>query len=237
MLDHFTSIFSSFWGIFSFSFVVALTGAMAPGPLLTYTIIQTAKAERAGYLVGGFVIVGHALVEMGIIAMILLGFSSVLENVYIINTIGIVGGLVLILFGVGLLKEVVRGTISTDFLHSSGKDDGSSEKKAFDHPVWGGAMVSMSNPYWWVWWATIGLAFMTRFDISFKNWPGLIVFYIGHEAGDLLWYALISALAFWGIRFINRKVYCGILACCGIFMIVFGVYLGGMPLSILFAAQ
>ena len=237
MLDHFTSIFSSFWGIFSFSFVVALTGAMAPGPLLTYTIIQTAKAERAGYLVGGLVIIGHALVEMGIIAMILLGFSSVLENDYIINAIGIIGGLILIFFGGGLLKELVRGTVSTDFLHTTKDHDAPPEKKALDHPVWGGAMVSMSNPYWWVWWATIGLAFMTRFDISFNNWPGLIVFYIGHEAGDLLWYALISGLAFWGIRFINRKVYYGILACCGVFMIVFGLYLGGMPLSFFFSAQ
>lgn len=67
MLDQISSFFSAFWVIFSFSFLVALTGAMSPGPLLTYTIIESAKRERRGCLMGLWIITGHALQEMGII--------------------------------------------------------------------------------------------------------------------------------------------------------------------------
>ena len=35
--------------IFSLSFLVALTGAMSPGPLLTYTIIKSARSRGRGY--------------------------------------------------------------------------------------------------------------------------------------------------------------------------------------------
>jgi threonine/homoserine/homoserine lactone efflux protein len=84
----------------------------------------------------------------------------------------------------------------------------------------------MSNPYWWVWWATIGFAFMIQFDISFQKWPRLVAFFAGHEAGDLVWYLAVSVLAFFGIRNLNKKAYYGILVCCGVFMILFGLYLG-----------
>ena len=48
----------------------------------------------------------------------------------------------------------------------------------------------------------------------------------GHEAGDLIWYAGVSTLVFFGRRHINRGVYSIVLGLCGIIMIVFGLYLG-----------
>jgi len=41
MLSEFASYFSNLFMIFSVSFLVVLTGAMAPGPLLTDTIINS----------------------------------------------------------------------------------------------------------------------------------------------------------------------------------------------------
>jgi len=87
----------------------------------------------------------------------------------------------------------------------------------------------MSNPYWWVWWATIGLAFIVQFEISFKQWPRLLAFFLGHEAGDLIWYLMVSTLTFFGIRRLNRKAFYGILILCAAFMIFFGLYLGLSP--------
>jgi threonine/homoserine/homoserine lactone efflux protein len=40
---------ATLWIVFSMSFLVALTGALSPGPLLSYTIIQSAS-RPAGYL-------------------------------------------------------------------------------------------------------------------------------------------------------------------------------------------
>ena len=232
MANELINIISSFWIIFSFSFLVALTGAMAPGPLLTYTIIKSAQAGKRGYLMGLWIIIGHAILEIVIIIFLLLGFSFVLQNIIVVRIIGVAGGALLIYFGLSIIKKVRRDNIQTGFLNSYDKqnhDPPPFENKGLNNPVVGGIMVSMSNPYWWVWWATIGFAFMIQFDISFSNWPKLLAFFIGHEAGDLAWHLFVSILSFFGLRYFNKKVYCGILVCCGIFMILFGIYMGIFP--------
>ncbi|MBW2247889.1 MAG: LysE family transporter [Deltaproteobacteria bacterium] len=232
MVNEFSGFISMFWVIFSFSFLVALTGAMAPGPLLTYTIIKSAKTNKRGYLIGLWVIIGHSMLEMGIIIFLLLGFSFVLKNIIVVRVIGVVGGIILTYFGGSIIRDVYVGKISTTFLNSSGEqsqDASPAKNKGMENPVIGGIMVSMSNPYWWIWWATIGLAFIVQFDISFTRWPRLIAFFLGHEAGDLSWYLIVSIFAFFGLRHLNRKVYYGILLLCGIFMILFGIYMGISP--------
>jgi threonine/homoserine/homoserine lactone efflux protein len=232
MFNGFINFLSDFWLIFSFSFLVALTGAMSPGPLLTYTIIKSAKTNSRGYLMGLWIITGHAILEMGIIILLLLGFSFVLKNIVVVRIIGATGGLILIFFGVSIIRDIFNGNISTNFLNSRDepdKDLGLIDNKGIENPVVGGIMVSMSNPYWWVWWATIGFAFMIQFNISFKKWSKLLAFFLGHEAGDLIWYLLVSTLAFFGSRHMNRKAYYGILMCCALFMVLFGIYLGISP--------
>jgi threonine/homoserine/homoserine lactone efflux protein len=84
----------------------------------------------------------------------------------------------------------------------------------------------MSNPYWWIWWATVGFGFMLQYRISFVNWQGLLFFLIGHEMGDLLWYVMISTLVFMGRHRINERIYKGILIGCSAVIIGFGFFLG-----------
>ena len=232
MLNELVSFISAFWGIFSFSFLVALTGAMSPGPLLTYTIIKSVKTRQRGYLMGLWIIMGHAILEMGIILLLLLGFSFILKNIIVVRVIGLVGGLILVLFGASIIRDVYRGNIHTGFLNPSMSEDEEPAdygKKGLENPIIGGIMISMSNPYWWIWWATIGLAFMIQFDVSFRHWTNLLAFFLGHEAGDLAWYLIVSTLAFFGIRYLNKKAYYGILVFCALFMILFGMYLGLSP--------
>ena len=231
-MNELINFFSTFWVIFSFSFLVALTGAMSPGPLLTYTIIKSVQTSKRGYLMGLWIIIGHAILELGIIILLLLGFSFILKNIIVIRIVGIVGGLILVFFGLSIVRDVYFGNISVDFLNSpdmQNHEAASSISRGLENPVIGGIVVSMSNPYWWVWWATIGLAFMIQFDISFRQWPKLVAFFLGHEAGDLIWYLIVSTLSFFGLRHLNKKAYYGILVFCAIFMIIFGIYLGISP--------
>jgi threonine/homoserine/homoserine lactone efflux protein len=205
---------------------------MSPGPLLTYTIIKSVQTSKRGYLMGLWIIIGHAILELGIIILLLLGFSFILKNIIVIRIVGIVGGLILVFFGLSIVRDVYFGNISVDFLNSpdmQNHEAASSISRGLENPVIGGIVVSMSNPYWWVWWATIGLAFMIQFDISFRQWPKLVAFFLGHEAGDLIWYLIVSTLSFFGLRHLNKKAYYGILVFCAIFMIIFGIYLGISP--------
>ena len=232
MPTEFSSLFFTFWTVFSFSFLVALTGAMSPGPLLTYTIIKSVESEDRGYLMGLWIIIGHAIIEMAIVIVLLLGLSFLFKNIYVVRTIGIAGGVILSIFGISIIRDVYLGKISPAFLNSAeqiSQDRGSVSKKSLKNPIIGGILVSMSNPYWWVWWGTIGLGFMLQFDITFRQWPRLLAFFIGHEAGDLLWYLIVSFISFFSLKYLNRKVYYSILVCCGVFMILFGTFLALSP--------
>ena len=225
---------SAFFTILSLSFVVALTGAMAPGPLLTYTIVKSARSRKRGYLVGVWVITGHALIEAALIMLLLAGFSFLLqEDMAVRKVIGVTGGGVLVWFGVSIVRDLYREKIPDEFngnpLYQEPEGRETLASRVVGNPVAGGALVSMANPYWWIWWATFGFAFMVEYRVSFDNPSGLAAFFLGHEAGDLAWYMLVSALSFWGVRRLNRKVYYGTLAFCAVFMTGFGVYLGVSP--------
>lgn len=228
------------WVIFSFSFLVALTGAMAPGPLMTYTIIESARTRHRGYLTGFKVILGHAILEGGMILVMLLGLGAWIRNDAVIRGIGLTGGVILVWFGLSIVADVWRGRVKTLFTELAGKPSStprapSERADSGVNPasklgaVTGGALISMANPYWWVWWATIGLAFMVQYDISTRQWQNLAAFYLGHEAGDLLWYVTVSCLSFFGLRRLKTGAYQGILVTCGVFMVGFGVYLGISP--------
>lgn len=223
---------SGLWGIFVFSFLMALTGAMAPGPLLTYTIVRTADSKGRGYLMGWWIILGHAILEFGIILLLLFGFSFFLQNLVVMRAIGVVGGVILFLFGVSICRSVYQGTLPVPASSSrepAAEKQEPEKRRRLQNPVLGGFVISMANPYWWVWWATAGLAVMLQFNVSLDQGGKLAAFFIGHEAGDLAWYLLVSVLTYFGIRHLNRKVYYTILAACGLFMILFGIYLGTSP--------
>jgi hypothetical protein len=70
---------------------------------------------------------------------------------------------------------------------------------------------------------------MTQFNISLTHWPNLLAFSLGHEAGDLACYLIVSMLTFFGLKRLNRKFYTGVLIFCGLFMVLFGLYLGFSP--------
>jgi threonine/homoserine/homoserine lactone efflux protein len=226
--------------IFGFALVVALTGAMVPGPLFSYTIVKTLETRRRGFLVGFWVIAGHALLEGVLIIAILLGFSTFLKNDLVIKAIGVVGGGFLLYMGASIILDVVRGKAdlnlegaAADTVAPSGNDTGApsgdntgASVSRIRNPVLGGILVSMSNPYWWIWWATVGFGFMLQYRVSFENWPALLSFFTGHEMGDLAWYMAVSTLVFLGRRRINRRVYAGLLVGCSVLIMGFGVYLG-----------
>ncbi len=219
---------ANYWFVFSFSFLTALTGAMSPGPLLTYTIIQSVQQKKRGYLMGFWIISGHALIDNATHRLAGQRFSFIFQQYYVVRLIGIVGGLILVYFGISLIKDIYQGKISSDFIGDYESSD-SKPRHDMQNPVIGGIMVSMSNPYFWIWWASIGIAFLVEFEITIKTWPKLLMFFLGHEFGDLVWYVLISILAFFGARHLNQKAYYGLLFCCALFMVGFGIYLGLSP--------
>ena len=84
-----------------------------------------------------------------------------------------------------------------------------------------GILISLANPYWYIWWLTIGAAFMVRsVTISFG---GVSAFYIGHILADFIWFLFVGFVVSTGRRFLNQKVYIGILLACSAFLVYLGI--------------
>ena len=205
--------------IFIFSFLIALTGALIPGPVLTFTIYKS--VQKRGYLAGFFIILGHATLEFGIICLLLLGASLFLRDILILTIIGVVGGIFLVIFGILVIRDTIKNPLKFDFQSIEEADIKGFKGNSF----LGGIYISLSNPFFLMWWAIIGLSFMINFGISFENPTGLLLFFLGHELGDLAFYVPISIFVYIGGKSLNPNVFKYVLIGCGVFMIGFGIFL------------
>ncbi|MFX1411498.1 MAG: LysE family transporter [Promethearchaeota archaeon] len=205
--------------ILTISFLVALTGALSPGPVLTFTIYKSLNSKK-GYLAGIFIVLGHAILEFSLIIILLGGVSFFFQNIIFLILLGSIGGSCLIIFGILTIKNVYKKQFKLDFNISD------ENLKGFKgNSFIGGIFYSITNPYWEFWWAVAGLTIMVELNVSFKNPMGLLLFFIGHELGDIVWYVPISIFIYLGGRSLNPKLYKYVLIGCGAFMIIFGIYL------------
>lgn len=203
--------------VFIGSFITALSGALAPGPLLTVTI---AESIRKGPIAGPLLISGHGALEMGLTFILLSGLSAYLKADLVMVITGIAGSIVLLYMGITTLRNVsILEVISkSDSRNINGSSSSASSL------VFKGAVVSLSNPYWLIWWLTIGGAFLSRAAV--QGYLCVAVFFVGHISADYLWYSLIST----GVHFSREKtgenLAKAVYFLCGIFLIMLGLYFG-----------
>lgn len=194
-------------GILISSFIIALSGAMVPGPVLSITVSESAKR---GFMAGPMIILGHGILEAALITVLFLGFADLIKNEKLLGVVGIMGGGVLLWMSFTMLKEIKN--IETELIGN---------KRAWGGPIVAGVLTSLANPYWIVWWITIGLGYVL---ISFKfGLAGLLAFFVGHISADLLWYCMVSFLVSRGKRHISERVYAWIIGSCAIMLIFFGI--------------
>jgi len=188
-------------------FTVGLSGALMPGPML-FATIETSL--RRGWLAGPAVVLGHAVLEFAICVLIVFGMTSLIGS-SAISAISVVGGVVLIIFGVMTIKSAAGASEALET--SAGIVSG---------PVSAGLITSASNPYFWLWWLTAGSALVLRgLEIGLF---AAVFFVIGHWIADLGWYSAVSASFSRGKSLMCPETYKRILTACGVFLILFGAW-------------
>jgi threonine/homoserine/homoserine lactone efflux protein len=216
-------------GFFVTSFVVGLSGAMMPGPLVTMAIAETA---RGGFRRGPTVVLGHAVVEAIAVGGLLLGVSQIFAYPMVSGGIGVVGGLVLLWMGYGMARSARRGELTLEMpaagtatavaVTTDGREVQVAGRSLLDSPAVRGGAVSVVNPYWLLWWATIGAAYVGR-SLALGI-AGPIAFFLGHISADLGWTCVVSAVVASGRRALNAQVYQGVILFCALALAVLGVY-------------
>ncbi|MBI4733666.1 MAG: LysE family transporter, partial [Rubrobacteridae bacterium] len=140
------------------------------------------------------------------------GLNVVLKNPVVIRVIGVLGGSFLLWMSYGMIFDAYRGKISLDFKPNN-------ESISFG-PFLQGIVASISNPYWTLWWATIGASFVLR--AIRDGYLALGSFYTGHILGDFAWYSLIAFIVVGGKQFITDRIYRGVIIACGVFLAFLG---------------
>jgi threonine/homoserine/homoserine lactone efflux protein len=186
-------------------FVIGLTGALAPGP----TLVATINASIAGdWTTGLKVSLGHVIVELFLVILILLGLATVALP-YIQAIVG-VGGIALVAFGVLTVAGSRKATMRI------------SPVQTVANPYMAGLVTSAANPYFWIWWLSIGGAMVIA---GLEG--GLVLagaFMLGHWTADTVWYTLVSTGVSKGRTIFSDTAYQKIMLLCGIFLILFGAY-------------
>lgn len=195
--------------LFVSAFIIGLSGAMMPGPLLTYVID---RSLRKGFIAGPIIILGHALLELILIVLILLGLNKLLADPAFGSALGIIGGSILLWMGLGMVKSAIYKEISIE--------DPPAKKRNSTGLILSGALISISNPYWVLWWSTVGLTYLAS---AYQR--GVLAtgaFYFGHILADFFWYSLIAWIVVFGRRVLNDRMYRLLILLFGILLIYFG---------------
>jgi threonine/homoserine/homoserine lactone efflux protein len=187
-------------------FVIGLTGALAPGPTLIATI---QSAIREGWKSGPKVTCGHIFAELLVVILIAAGIPFLPESSSLL--IAVVGGIALFIFGVLTVQSARGATLSL-----------SSPSTGSRSPVVAGLLTSISNPYFWIWWFSVGSALLISSLAS--GLAGLVAFIIGHWLSDLSWFTLVSVSVHKSRVLLGDREYKLILYGCGAVLMIFGIW-------------
>ena len=207
-MGYIKTMFASIPTIFFTSFVIALSGALMPGPLLTVTVTES---SHRGAIAGPLMIVGHGILELLLVIALLSGIAPLLMRDDVFIVISLVGGSILLWMAVSMFKNL-----------PSLRLDVSPGERRSNNLILSGVILSAINPYFILWWARIGFGYIVysaKFGIV-----GIAAFFSGHIIADFAWYALVSFGVVKGKHLLSTKGYRRLIGGCALFLIVFSGY-------------
>jgi len=196
--------------LFFYSFGIGFSGALMPGPLLAVGLAET---PRNGWQTGPIISIGHAIAEVAVVVALAFGAAAISRNPWITHAIGVIGGLALVLMGGSMVWEILRKKVNYDL---TGRKPDPGHKLAGK-----GITATLSNPYWFLWWATIGLALLVKSQEF--GWVGPVVFYFGHILSDFVWYTAVSIVLWRGSKLLLGRGLQVLILGCAAFLLYLGV--------------
>jgi threonine/homoserine/homoserine lactone efflux protein len=183
---------------------ISLTGVMTPGPMFAVTVAKSYRSPWAGAKIA----LGHAVIEVPIILLIYFGFTKLFQHTVFQIILSIIGGAMLVWMGIGMFrsrKAMVEGGKDTPY-----------------GAVTAGIVMSATNPFFLLWWATAGSMLVMKFA-QFGT-QGLPIFIATHWICDLVWLSLVSMLIFRTKNLWGNKLQSWILIACSLLMFGFGIW-------------
>lgn len=182
--------------------VISLSGVMMPGPMFAVTLAKSYKSPLAGAQMS----LGHAVIEVPLILLIYFGFAQFFQNITVQLVLSILGGGMIIWLGINMFrarKEVVQ------------------EGKNLRYNAFvAGILTSGLNPFFLVWWATVGIMLIMKV-LDFGA-MGLALFVVVHWMCDLVWLSFVSILVYRTHSLWGKKSREWVFIGCSLLLVGFG---------------
>ena len=212
--------FTGLTAIFISSFIIALSGALMPGPLLAVTVRHS---SRQGFVAAPLLVLGHAILEASLLALLLFGLTEWIKGEAATAVIALVGSAMLLWMAAGMASEVrtlrFQGPAEQAAAPGSRPEFGGKLRTVMD-----GIFTSASNPYWSLWWATIGLGYLLL--ARGRGPAGVLAFFLGHILADAAWYFFVGWAVSAGRGWFTDRAYRVVVGACAVFLAFFALSFG-----------
>ena len=186
--------------------IVSASGVMAPGPLFAANI---SYGLQGGIRSGLKMAIGHTIVELPLVILLGIGVLSLESFPEFRTLITILGAATL--FGFAVLQIIKTYKTNEEFL-----------KKSKQGPLITGIALSALNPFFLMWWLTIGFKLISD---AMDAWSlvGILIMFGLHIWLDFAWLGAISYFASKANKILSNRNYKFLMLGLSVMMIYFGI--------------
>lgn len=185
---------------------ISASGVMAPGPLFAANI---AYGLKEGASSGIKMAIGHTIVELPLVVLLGIGVFSLEAFPEFRALIAIFGAVTLFVFAVLQIKSVLQQKEST-----------SNDKK--QKPLIAGIVLSALNPFFIIWWLTIGFKLISDAMLVWA-FAGILIMFGLHIWMDFAWLGTIAFLASKSKKILSNRNYKMVMIGLSGMLIYFGI--------------
>ncbi|MDW0193097.1 MAG: LysE family transporter [Nitrososphaeraceae archaeon] len=195
--------------------LVSVSGVFYPGPLL---FANLALSKYGGFWSGIKIAIGHTIIELPVIILLSLPFvvlSPINLTFSTTKIITFIAGAFLIVFGILYVVRTIR---------TRGSPNSAINISWIENPYLAGIMFTSLNPFFIVWWTTVGVKLISD-SISLLGHPAGIAFlFFAHIWMDYAWLGLSSYLASRGFNIIRSEYHKYITILLTVPLFYYGIY-------------
>ncbi len=193
------------------------SGVISPGPLFFANLVYGSKQ---GIYSGIKMAYGHTIVELPLIIILASGistFSSITTSNLVSKVISLSGGIVILVFSAIQIVAFIKKENAEKnifFFNTKNKND----------PIIIGSIFSAFNPFFILWWLTVGLKLISDSLELYGLTMGIVVVFSFHIWMDYGWLAVTAHLISRGTLIYKSKYYPILLLALNTALIYYGIY-------------
>ena len=186
--------------------VISTSGVMSPGPLFATNVVYGLKE---GTSAGVKIAIGHTIVELPLVIMLGIGVFSLELFPEFRIIISVFGAITLFIFAVIQIRKIFN-------------EQESKLSNTKHGPLIAGIGLTALNPFFLIWWLTIGLKLISDAMIIW-GFIGILIVFVLHIWMDFVWLGITAFLASKSSKILSNRNYKFMMTGLSLILIYFGI--------------